>query len=169
MYGFAGFFDSPSPLSMIVFSWETVRWGPASARAGTSGETPPRPRSPWHLAQANWTKSWAPAATGSLTGRPRGGCGAGAVTVCVTVFVLPQPDTATSRNAATAKATAENVRLMAAGYAHRPPASPGGPRLGGACLESAFVAGRPANDEKARRWRAFPKLRGWWRLRRDDR
>src|SRR5689334_9809753 len=114
MYGFAGFFDSPSPLSMIVFSWDTVSCGPTSVRAGTDGDTPPRPRSPWHLAQANCTKSWAPAATGSVTGRARGGCGAGAVTVCVTVFVLPHPDTATSRNAAIAKATPKNVRLIGA-------------------------------------------------------
>ena len=63
MYGFLGFFDSPSPCVMIFVSWATVRNFPIGLSAGTSGDTPPRPCSPWQAAQANWTKSWPPAAT----------------------------------------------------------------------------------------------------------
>ncbi len=61
--------------------------------AGTSGETPPRPSSPWHWAQANWTKSCAPAATCGSTAATAVG---EAVAVGVAVFsLLPVPLAAT--------------------------------------------------------------------------
>src|SRR3984893_11750058 len=63
MYGFVGFFDSPSPWLMMRRSCAGVSERATVESAGTSGETPPRPRSPWHCAQANNVKSCAPAAT----------------------------------------------------------------------------------------------------------
>ena len=62
MYGFVGFFDSPRPWSMMCDSCATVSALPTVVSAGTSGETPPRPRSPWHWTHANWTNVCAPAA-----------------------------------------------------------------------------------------------------------
>ena len=59
---------------MIVRSWVGVSCFATSVSAGTSGETPPRPWSPWHCEQAKPTKSWAPAATcGSIEPRSRDG------------------------------------------------------------------------------------------------
>src|SRR6266487_393744 len=92
MYGFFGLADSPRPWLMICFSCATVSCFPITLRAGTSAETPPRPRSPWHWAQANCAKSWAPAATLALTDvAPPFGTVPTTVTVFVTVFVPPQP------------------------------------------------------------------------------
>ena len=48
---------------MIDVSSRTVNTLPIFSRAGTYGETPPRPRSPWHWPQANYTSQWVPAAT----------------------------------------------------------------------------------------------------------
>src|SRR6266516_7115608 len=92
MYGFFGLANSPRPWLMICFSCATVSCFPTWLRAGTSEETPPRPRSPWHWAQANCAKSWAPAATLALTDvAPPFGTVPTTVTVLVTVFVPPQP------------------------------------------------------------------------------
>ena len=66
MYGLFGFADSPRPWSMIVRQLRDGQRLADDFSAGTSGETPPS-RSPWHWAHANWTKSWAPAATGGST------------------------------------------------------------------------------------------------------
>ena len=63
MYGCVGFADSPSPWLMMCVSWADRELWPTVFSAGTAGETPPRPCRPWHWAQANWTKSCAPAAT----------------------------------------------------------------------------------------------------------
>jgi len=63
MYGFDGFFDAPSPWSMIVRSSAGWTFCATVVSAGTSDETPPRPCSPWHWAHANCTKMCAPAAT----------------------------------------------------------------------------------------------------------
>src|SRR6266542_5405563 len=95
MYGFFGLADSPRPWLMIRFSCATVSCFPITLRAGTSVETPPRPRSPWHWAHANCSKSWAPAATLALTEvAPPFGTAPTTVTVFVTVFVPPQAATA---------------------------------------------------------------------------
>ena len=48
---------------MMWRSAAAVRLDATPFSAGTSGETPPRPFSPWHWAQAKVAKSWAPAAT----------------------------------------------------------------------------------------------------------
>src|SRR4249920_241814 len=72
MNGFVGLLETPAPCSMIDVSWSTVRLGARFWSAGTLGETPPSPRSPWHCAQANWTKACAPNATCGSTGA--GGC-----------------------------------------------------------------------------------------------
>lgn len=53
---------------MMLASWATVSVLPTEVSVGTSGETPPSPFGPWHWAQANRTKSWAPAATFWPTG-----------------------------------------------------------------------------------------------------
>src|SRR5436189_4281729 len=91
MYGLVGLADSPRPWLMICFSCATVSCLPTWLRAGTSGERPPRPRSPWHWAQANWTKMWAPEATLLLAEvAPRFGTVPTTVTVFVTVLVPPQ-------------------------------------------------------------------------------
>ena len=42
---------------MILRSCAEVRLFETEVSAGTSGETPPRPCSPWHCAHANETKS----------------------------------------------------------------------------------------------------------------
>src|SRR6266568_7084270 len=63
MYGFVGFFDSPRPWSMMNLSRTGVTALATFVSDGTTGETPPRPWSPWHCAHANWEKSCAPAAT----------------------------------------------------------------------------------------------------------
>jgi hypothetical protein len=52
---------------MMFVSCETVSALTARDRAGTSGETPPCPFSPWHWAQANWAKACSPAATFGVT------------------------------------------------------------------------------------------------------
>src|SRR6476646_2055107 len=96
---------------MIVRSCATESPLPTAVRGGTAGDTPPRPRSPWHLTHANWTKSCAPAATWSLTGCPGVVAGVGAVTVRVTVFVLPHPETTTSIAAASPNASAYRLRF----------------------------------------------------------
>jgi hypothetical protein len=67
MYGFVGLADSPSPWSMMWRSSAAVSFDATPFSAGTSGETPPRPFSPWHWAQAKVAKSWAPAATWGST------------------------------------------------------------------------------------------------------
>src|SRR5512133_195474 len=106
---------------MICFSWVTVSCFPTVVRAGTSGEAPPRPRSPWHWAQANWVKSWAPAATLSLTAvAPPFGTVPTTVTVFVADFVpqavrapaerRPQPIAAASRAKARQRAMAASIR-----------------------------------------------------------
>jgi hypothetical protein len=76
--------------------------------AGTSGETPPRPLSPWHWAQAKVAKSWAPAAT----------CGSTAVGAAATV-VAPGVDArvalpTTQPPTANAKARPSATRTIAA-------------------------------------------------------
>jgi hypothetical protein len=48
---------------MMCVNCATVSVLPTGFSSGTSGETPPSPFRPWHWAQANWTKTWAPAAT----------------------------------------------------------------------------------------------------------
>ena len=63
MNGRVGLLETPAPCSMVDVSWATVSPGARLCSAGTYGETPPAPRSPWHCAQANWTKAWAPTAT----------------------------------------------------------------------------------------------------------
>src|SRR6476620_6323546 len=68
MYGRVGSFDSPRPWLMIERRLSAVSVRPALVSAGTYGETPPRPCSPWHWAQPNWTKSCAPGATCGFTG-----------------------------------------------------------------------------------------------------
>src|SRR6266568_6081389 len=84
MYGFVGFFDSPRPWSMIERSRAGVSWLATLLSAGTSGETPPRPRSPWHCAHANSEKSCAPAATcGSIGADEEEDAGPANVTVRV--------------------------------------------------------------------------------------
>ena len=52
---------------MMWRSCAAVRDFPIVSRAGTSGETPPLPCSPWHWAHANWTNVCAPAATTGST------------------------------------------------------------------------------------------------------
>ena len=59
---------------MIELSWAVVSCLPTLVSAGTSGETPPRPWTPWHCAHANPTKSCAPAATCMPTGAEAAGC-----------------------------------------------------------------------------------------------
>ena len=63
MYGFLGSALSPSPWLMIVVSCCSVKAVPRPFSDGTSADTPPTPPMPWHCAQANCTKSCAPAAT----------------------------------------------------------------------------------------------------------
>src|SRR5579859_747543 len=61
MNGCVGFEEAPRPWSMICRSCAGVSLL-AFFRAGTNGETPPRPSRPWHCAQAKLTKSCAPEA-----------------------------------------------------------------------------------------------------------
>src|SRR3954470_24117111 len=63
MNGRVGLSETPAPCSIVDVSWATVRLGARLCNAGTYGEMPPAPRSPWHCAQANWTKACAPTAT----------------------------------------------------------------------------------------------------------
>ena len=86
MYGFFGFADSPSPWLMMWLSWATVSCCPADVSAGTAGETPPPPLSPWHWAQANCTNACAPAATFGSTDVPT--APAALVVALPIVFVL---------------------------------------------------------------------------------
>lgn len=57
MNGRDGSPETPAPCSMIDVSSETVSVGATFCSAGTSGDTPPAPRLPWHWAHANWTKA----------------------------------------------------------------------------------------------------------------
>ena len=54
---------------MIVVSALTVRLLWIGWSAGTNGETPPFPWTPWQAEQANWTKRCAPIATCGSTAR----------------------------------------------------------------------------------------------------
>src|SRR6266536_2255643 len=121
MYGFFVFAESPRPWLRICLSCATVSCFPITVRAGTSAETPPRPRSPWHWAQANCAKSWAPAATLALTEvAPPLGTVPTTVTVFVTVFVPPQPARmpASRRPHPTAAPSRATVRARATGRAY---------------------------------------------------
>src|ERR1700693_3425652 len=89
MYGLVGFFDSPSPWLIMRRSRVGVSARAMFESAGTSGETPPRPRSPWHCAQANEEKSCAPAATGGSIGVDEPGVVPEAEMVTVRVCVWP--------------------------------------------------------------------------------
>ena len=64
---------------MMWRSCAAVRLFPTASSAGTSGETPPFPCSPWHWAHANWTNVCAPAAT------------VGSTCAAATVVVAPPP------------------------------------------------------------------------------
>ncbi len=80
---------------------------PTPVRAGTSGETPPRPCMPWHLAQANWTKTCAPAATfGSKAAPAVVVVAPPAATVTVFAFVVSCPTTQPTTAAANASPSA---------------------------------------------------------------
>src|SRR3954470_3427025 len=63
MNGRVGLLETPAPCSTVDVSWATVSPGARLCSAGTYGDTPPTPRSPWHCAQAYWTKACAPTAT----------------------------------------------------------------------------------------------------------
>src|SRR5205807_8404747 len=63
MNGLVGSWLTPAPCSIVEVSCCAVRFGARLFRAGTYGETPPTPRSPWHCAQANCTNACAPSAT----------------------------------------------------------------------------------------------------------
>src|SRR6478736_3693148 len=90
MNGRVGLLETPAPCSMIEVSWATVRLGATLCSAGTSGDTPPTPRSPWHWAHANWLKAWAPNATCSGTAAGAGADDAPGVDVTA-VEALPPP------------------------------------------------------------------------------
>ena len=59
---------------MIERSFAGLNVLPIDVSAGTSGETPPLPCSPWHCAHANWTKLCPPEATCGSTEAGRGVC-----------------------------------------------------------------------------------------------
>jgi hypothetical protein len=109
MYGFVGFADSPRPWSMMWRSAAGVSFDATPFSAGTSGETPPRPFSPWHWAQAKVAKSWAPAATCGSTV-----AAAAAVTVAARGVVDLVARPTTQPPTANAKARPSATRTMAA-------------------------------------------------------
>src|SRR5690242_19727711 len=93
---------------MMFVIWATVNSLPTVVSTGTSGDTPPWPRAPWHCEHAKRTKSWAPAATcGDTLGKV--GCGAAAGAACVVPVLLPQYHAATAV-AATIAAIASTAR-----------------------------------------------------------
>src|SRR6185436_2873092 len=75
MYGLVGSDDTPAPCSMICVSCCDVRVEATACRPGTSAETLPSPRGPWHWAQENWVKARAPTATSCDTGAGLPGAG----------------------------------------------------------------------------------------------
>jgi hypothetical protein len=103
MNGFVGFSDAPRPWSMIVRSWVGVSCFATLVSAGTSGETPPRPWSPWHCEQAKPTKSCAPAATCGSIEPPL--AATGAFVACRVAWPTAQPATAAAKARPTARRT----------------------------------------------------------------
>ena len=73
---------------MMCDSCATVSALPTVVSAGTSGEMPPRPWSPWHWTQANCTNVCAPAAiVGSMDVAAGDGVGAAAAAAAVVTVV----------------------------------------------------------------------------------